>query len=51
VVIAEGETGHVVTDVNGRVRSMPTGFAEMLLAPPTETEISGDPVPENEPPV
>jgi len=27
VVIAEGETGHVVTDANGRVRSMPQGLA------------------------
>ena len=47
VVIAEGETGHVVTDGNGRVRSMPTAFAEMLLAPPIEAEIlEGEPVPE-----
>ena len=50
-VIAEGETGHVVTDVNGRVRSMPPGFAEMLLAPPTEQEVEGEPVPEDEAPL
>jgi acyl-CoA thioester hydrolase len=49
VVIAEGETGHVVTDANGRVRSMPPGFAEMLLAPPTDA--GGEPVPEDEPPL
>jgi acyl-CoA thioester hydrolase len=51
VVIAEGETGHVVTDGNGRVRSMPPGFAEMLLAPPTETELTGDALPDDEPPL
>lgn len=46
VVIAEGETGHVVTDGAGRVRSMPPGFAELLLAPPIDTEAEGEPVPE-----
>jgi hypothetical protein len=47
VVIAEGETGHVVTDADGRVRSMPTGFAEMLLAPPLQPdEDEGELVPE-----
>ena len=51
VIIAEGETGHVVTDGNGRVRSMPQGFAEMLLAPPTPTEDVGEPVPEDEAPL
>ncbi|HKP36252.1 MAG TPA: thioesterase family protein [Pyrinomonadaceae bacterium] len=46
-VIAEGETGHVVTDGNGRVRSMPTGFAELLLSNPVEPEdAEGEPVPE-----
>jgi hypothetical protein len=50
-VIAEGETGHVVTDANGRVRSMPPGFAEMLLAPPTEPGLGGEPVPDDEPPL
>src|SRR5258706_5387806 len=50
VVIAEGETGHVVTDANARGRSMRQGFAEMLLAPPTETETAGEPVPNDQPP-
>src|SRR5437773_3897489 len=49
VVIAEGETGHVVTDANGRVRSMPQGFAELLLAAPAD--VGGEPVPEDEPPL
>ena len=50
VVIAEGETGHVVTDERGRVRSMPTGFAELLLSPPVQPEdIEGEPVPEISP--
>jgi acyl-CoA thioester hydrolase len=34
VVVAEGETGHVVTDSNGRVRSFPQSYAERLLAIP-----------------
>jgi len=47
VIIAEGETGHVVTDATGRVRSMPTGFAELLLSPPVMPEdVAGEPVPE-----
>ena len=47
VIIAEGETGHVVTDATGRVRSMPTGFAELLLSPPIMPEdVAGEPVPE-----
>ena len=33
-VVAEGETGHVVTDSNGRVRSFPEGYAQRLLSPP-----------------
>ncbi len=33
-IIAEGETGHVVTDSTGRVRSFPEGYAQRLLAPP-----------------
>jgi acyl-CoA thioester hydrolase len=44
-VIAEGETGHVVTDSNGRVRSMTPRFAEMLLGPPTEQDFEGEPAP------
>ena len=49
VIIAEGETGHVVTDGNGRVRSMPPGFAELLLAPPIDSEVEGEQVPEISP--
>jgi len=49
-IIAEGETGHVVTDANGRVRSLPAGFAELLLSPPTDTVAPGDLVPEDEAP-
>lgn len=40
-VIAEGETGHVVTDANGHVRSLPPAFAELLLGPPNGLEIEG----------
>jgi acyl-CoA thioester hydrolase len=51
-VIAEGETGHVVTDSDGRVRSFPEGYAQRLLAPPIvkTTETQGDLVPEEEGP-
>src|ERR1700674_4803747 len=35
-VIAEGETGHVVTASTGRVRSLPPGYAELLLSAPTD---------------
>jgi acyl-CoA thioester hydrolase len=35
-IIAEGETGHVVTDASGRVRSFPEGYAQLLLATPAE---------------
>ena len=48
-VIAEGETGHVVTDGNGRVRSMPPGFTELLLSNPVEPEDQGEIVPEISP--
>jgi acyl-CoA thioester hydrolase len=48
-VIAEGETGHVVTDGNGRVRSMPPGFTELLLSNPVEPEDEGELVPEISP--
>ena len=49
-IIAEGETGHVVTDGNGRVRSLPPTFAELLLAPPVEPEeAEGERVPEGSP--
>jgi hypothetical protein len=50
VVIAEGETGHVVTDGGGRVRSLPTSFAELLLTPPVGSEgTEGEAVPEISP--
>ncbi len=50
-IIAEGETGHVVTDRNGRVRSFPEGYAQRLLAPPSvKSHSSGDIVPEEEGP-
>src|SRR3989442_13058371 len=49
VVIAEGETGHAVTDANGRVRTLPQGFAELLLSPPVEPENQGEQVPEISP--
>jgi acyl-CoA thioester hydrolase len=50
-IIAEGETGHVVTDANGRVRSFPEGYAQRLLAPPSvASNSSGDVVPEEEGP-
>lgn len=34
VVIAEGETGHVVTNGDGRVRSFPEGYSQILMSPP-----------------
>src|SRR5215813_829984 len=51
VVIAEGETGHVVTDGNSRVRSLPAAFAELLLSSPNEAEIVGERVPHDEAPL
>ena len=51
LVIAEGETGHVVTDSTGRVRSFPEGFTQRLLAPPIlQSQSSGDAVPDSEGP-
>ena len=50
-VIAEGETCHVVTDANSRVRTFPQGFAELLLSPPADVEPAGERVPEDEPPL
>ena len=44
-VVAEGETGHVVTDLNGRVRSFPEGYAKRLLAPPVIKPHPGPVVP------
>src|SRR5437762_1311161 len=46
-IIAEGETGHVITDSNGRVRSFPDGYAQRLLAAPIvkTTHTTGELVP------
>ena len=50
-IIAEGETGHVVTDANGRVRSFPEGYAQRLLAAPIiQSHGSGEIVPPQEAP-
>jgi acyl-CoA thioester hydrolase len=50
-IIAEGETGHVVTDASGRVRSFPEGYAQRLLAPPIiKSQASGAAVPTEEGP-
>src|SRR5262245_3459817 len=50
VVIAEGETGHVVTDATGRVRTLPAAFAELLLSPPSQAEqVDAETVPEISP--
>lgn len=51
LVIAEGETGHVVTDSTGRVRSFPEGYVQRLLAPPIlQSQSDGDAVPDSEGP-
>ena len=44
-VVAEGETGHVVTDSNGRVRSFPEGYAKRLLSQPLIKGYTGSIVP------
>lgn len=44
-IIAEGETGHVVTDGDSRVRSFPEGYAQRLLAPPMIKSQIGEVVP------
>jgi len=51
-IVAEGETGHVVTDSNGRVRSFPEGYAQRLTAPPIvkTTPTTGNEVPSKEGP-
>ncbi len=50
-IISEGETGHVVTDATGRVRSFPEGYAQRLLAPPIiKSQSSGEKVPAEEGP-
>jgi len=49
-IIAEGETGHVVTDGSGRVRSFPEGYAKRLVAPPTlKSQSTGEIVPPDGP--
>jgi len=45
VTIAEGETGHVVTDPKGRVISMPDEYRAALTAPPIAAA-RAEPVPE-----
>src|SRR5687768_17955503 len=50
-IIAEGETGHVVTDSTGRVRSFPEGYAQRLLASPIlKSASAGEKVPLEEGP-
>jgi acyl-CoA thioester hydrolase len=50
-VIAEGETGHVITDSTGRVRSIPESYAQRLLAPPAlKAANNGEIVPTEEGP-
>jgi acyl-CoA thioester hydrolase len=36
LIIAEGETGHVVTDGHGRVKSMPEHYRDLLSAVPDD---------------
>jgi acyl-CoA thioester hydrolase len=43
-IIAEGETGHVVTDREGRVRSMPEEY-RVLLSTPAEDDIHSSQLP------
>lgn len=50
-IIAEGETGHVVTDASGRVRTFPEGYTQRLTAPPIlQTHSTGAAVPDSEGP-
>lgn len=50
-VIAEGETGHVVTDTNGRVITLPESYRIALCSPPFAEADEGENVPEDIPPV
>ena len=56
LIIAEGETGHVVTDGNGRVKSMPEHYRDLLSAVPEEDIHASqlpqriEPVPDNSAP-
>ncbi|MCA1592431.1 MAG: acyl-CoA thioesterase [Acidobacteria bacterium] len=47
-IIAEGETGHVVTDPNGRVISMPEAYRLALNSPPLAPQ--AERVPQDKPP-
>jgi acyl-CoA thioester hydrolase len=49
VIIAEGETGHVVTDPNNRVISLPDSYRVALSAPPLANAL-GELVPDDRPP-
>jgi acyl-CoA thioester hydrolase len=49
IIIAEGETGHVVTDPSGRVISLPDSYRAALSAPPLASA-HGERVPEDLPP-
>lgn len=49
VIIAEGETGHVVTDPAGRVISLPDSYRAALSAPPLASA-HGDLVPDDRAP-
>jgi acyl-CoA thioester hydrolase len=57
-VIAEGETGHVVTDSRGRVRTLPDLYRELLTTQPDDTATTqtgrlaefGQPIPEDRAP-
>lgn len=52
-IIAEGETGHVVTGKDGRVRSFPEGYSQLFASTPAEAiHLSQSPerVPEDIPP-
>ncbi len=42
-IIAEGETGHVVTDHNGRVISMPDTYRRLLSAKPVNAPVAAAP--------
>ncbi|HYO63514.1 MAG TPA: thioesterase family protein [Pyrinomonadaceae bacterium] len=42
-IIAEGETGHVVTDPNGRVISLPETYRQFLLAAPVAPQTAAAP--------
>ncbi len=50
-IISEGETGHVITDASGRVRSIPESYTQHLLAPPLlQSHKPGELVPNEEGP-